>query len=313
MAENKTDEKRKIKTMIQNTAFKIVGGNREVFEDDIKEFSFVIRKSDLSLFPEHHCMWHWHPEFEVSMVMEGEVTFAVPGMSTTLKKGDAIFVNTNVLHESYTIKGAECVSYSCLFRPEILVGTSSSLLEEKYILPVITDRNLQSYVMHPDKMSTIAMLKDLYEIVDLYNEESFGYEFEIRAKLSRFWCRLIEETAESRSTAPLLHEEDGNRVRRMMEYIHENYSEKISADDIAAAADIGARESARCFQRTIGMSPFDYLTDYRVRMAAIELLRTDDTILDISERCGFNSVSYFGKVFRNMMNCSPREYRTGKD
>ena len=53
----------------------------------------------------------------------------------------------------------------------------------------------------------------------------------------------------------------------------------------------------------------DYLNQYRVRMAANELMTSIKPIAIIGEECGFASDSYFGKIFRQYMNCSPREYR----
>ena len=53
----------------------------------------------------------------------------------------------------------------------------------------------------------------------------------------------------------------------------------------------------------------DYLNQYRVRMAAEELKTSSKSISAIGEECGFASDSYFGKIFRQYMNCSAREYR----
>ncbi|WP_243117307.1 helix-turn-helix transcriptional regulator [Muricomes intestini] len=46
-----------------------------------------------------------------------------------------------------------------------------------------------------------------------------------------------------------------------------------------------------------------------MRAAAKMLLQTNDSIMDIGEKCGFSSNSYFGKVFRESLGCTPKEYR----
>ncbi|MGI6012074.1 MAG: helix-turn-helix transcriptional regulator [Ruminococcus sp.] len=63
--------------------------------------------------------------------------------------------------------------------------------------------------------------------------------------------------------------------------------------------------------------PFGYELEIRsllsrIQMAAQMLLRSSDSITEISEKCGFSSDSYFGKIFRERMKVTPREYRKNR-
>ena len=69
------------------------------------------------------------------------------------------------------------------------------------------------------------------------------------------------------------------------------------------------RECTRCFSRTVALSPFEYLNRFRIRTAAGMIMESDDSIHMIAEKCGFSSDSYFGKMFRELMGMTPREYR----
>ena len=80
-------------------------------------------------------------------------------------------------------------------------------------------------------------------------------------------------------------------------------------EDIAASAGVSQRECLRCFRKNVGCTPFEYLNTYRIQQAAIQLIQTDRSILDIAVSCGFSTGSYFGKKFREVMHCTPREYR----
>lgn len=95
-----------------------------------------------------------------------------------------------------------------------------------------------------------------------------------------------------------------------MRYVQEHYMEQITVENIARAANIGKRECSRCFQRSIRMTPWSYLRDFRVQAAARMLLRTSDTVTEIGEKCGFRSDSYFVKAFRESLNMTPGN--TGK-
>ena len=85
--------------------------------------------------------------------------------------------------------------------------------------------------------------------------------------------------------------------------------EKISVEEIAASVNISSRECNRCFSRSIGISPNKYVKEYRIRTAVQMLQQTNDSILSISESCGFSTVSYFDKVFQEFMGVTPKNYR----
>lgn len=99
----------------------------------------------------------------------------------------------------------------------------------------------------------------------------------------------------------------------MIGFVEEHYGEKITLQEIAQSAGLGERECGRCFSRSIGMPPIEYLNRYRIRQAARLIVQTSDPIGQIAEQCGFSSDSYFGKMFREQMGCSPREYRKRKE
>ena len=96
----------------------------------------------------------------------------------------------------------------------------------------------------------------------------------------------------------------------MLDYIHNHFAENISLTEIAKVAGIGERECLRCFQRTIQLSPMQYLLKYRIMRGADLLLQNPaSSISEIAGLCGFDSPSNFAKMFKRFYNTTPREYR----
>ena len=95
----------------------------------------------------------------------------------------------------------------------------------------------------------------------------------------------------------------------MMSFIQENYVEKLTLEQIADAASISTRECLRCFRESIRQSPTDYLIEYRVQVAKKLLETTNLSITEIALRCGFNSNSYFTKIFHRSCGKTPNAYR----
>lgn len=63
------------------------------------------------------------------------------------------------------------------------------------------------------------------------------------------------------------------------------------------------------FHKHLGVSPHQYLLNYRLRLARIRLAGSDDNIKTISEECGFENLESFYRAFRRTSGMPPGEYR----
>ena len=139
---------------------------------------------------------------------------------------------------------------------------------------------------------------------------AFGYEFTVREQVSRILLnvfQIFEEILRLPRQAP---DGDTLRMEKMLEYIHSHFSDSVGLKEISGAAHIGERECLRCFRRTIGDSPIQYLLKYRLMRGAEMLLSEPErSISHISSACGFDYPGYFAKQFKRFYQYSPREYR----
>lgn len=99
------------------------------------------------------------------------------------------------------------------------------------------------------------------------------------------------------------------RTQKMLSFIHSSYHLPISLADIARSAGISKSEASRCFQACLHTSPVSYLLSFRIRMARHALSTDQGTTEQISAACGFQSASYFCRMFRRYTGMSPRQYR----
>ena len=98
--------------------------------------------------------------------------------------------------------------------------------------------------------------------------------------------------------------------QQMLTYIYTHYAESITLADIARAADISRSEAGRCFKAYLGCSPVDALIKYRLQTAYRLISDTTLTLQEISHACGFNSVNYFSRQFRQTYGYAPSQNRT---
>jgi len=296
--------------MINRSEFKLDNKRREILPSYSEELPFSCIQATLDSFIGRGL--HWHSALEIDYVIDGTIEYQIASRETVvLKKGDAIFINSNIMHSAKAAKRDSVGNiFAFLFGSHFLSGIIGGLLDQKYVLPLHQNPNVPFYVLHPDCPEHIHVLELLLRLPKLAEEEEYGYEFEMRSVLCRAWLILIKET--DRIPCNKLKgggREDSERLKKMAQYIQEHYMEKISLSQISAAAGLSERECTRCFRRNVHMTPILYLNHFRVRMAAQMLLHTNESIFSISELCGFNSCSYFGQVFREMTGKTPFAYR----
>lgn len=294
--------------MIYTSKIKTDQRSQEILPGDFEERMLMCLKSNLDRYTHRTIPWHWHDTFEIDYMISGSMEIRTPDRVVPVKQGDIVFINQGIMHEFQGTGEDECTAYAIQVDMHLLSGVYNSKIERKYILPM-KDSGLDCVVFSPDTNTRLAMAQSVLNAVDLLKNEPFGYEMQVRSELSNFWIQLLKETKELRSNAVKNSNPDKERIKKMMSFVHKHYSEKITLEQIAGAAGISARECGRCFDRCLGMSPIKYITEYRLHIAAEKLLETDDSIMNISEACGFSSSSYFGKTFSEEMGCTPREFR----
>lgn len=269
---------------------------------DYPDFPVYIRKALLSLYPNYAAESHWHDDIELIAVLSGHMMYNVNGEIVRIDKGEGIFVNARQLHYGFSDDMTECEFICILFHP--LVLCNSKMFDEKYVSPLIHFG--RPYILFSEGGSW--QDKAVYYMREIYNRSSdVGAPLIVQGNLHLLWSGIVANT-----DMGLLKGQRDSRLstlKEMIEFIYNNYSEKIILEDIAAAGHISKRSCGNIFLRYLNQTPIYFLTDYRLRKS-IELMKTTDkTILEISIDVGFSGASYYAEAFRKHFGKSPVQYR----
>ena len=227
-----------------------------------------------------------------------------------LAQGDALFINAGQLHMICSSESTMCCrSYAILFAPE-LIASGDSLIFERYIRPVTDNTKLPFIVFRSSESEHSDILRLIGRIVEIYQDNSSGYELALRNCLSELWLELVRKL----DSFPLHLSSRQNRqsqfrLKQMLSFIRQNYMRHITLDDIAAAALVSKSECLRCFRRRFEMTPIQYLIQCRLELAHHLLISTELSIKEVASRCGFEDAGYFGRIFRSRTGMTPAAYR----
>ena len=98
-------------------------------------------------------------------------------------------------------------------------------------------------------------------------------------------------------------------VKTSVEYIRKHYSEDLNAEILAKRCHLSTSYFYRIFTQVTDISPNEFITKTRLTAAQSLLASCDMPIVDIAERCGFNSQSYFSYIFKHHFGITPNEFR----
>ena len=97
---------------------------------------------------------------------------------------------------------------------------------------------------------------------------------------------------------------------RAVSFIHENYRRHVSLDEAADSLGFSPSYFSRTFKEHMGCTFVTYVNEVRIQAAKSELISTDKDIAEIAESVGFDSVSYFIRVFKRETSMTPGNYRS---
>lgn len=245
---------------------------------------------------------HFHDDIEVVSVIHGQMAYCVNGTKIVLNQGDSLFINSNQLHYSTTTNDDKARYNLFIFHPRILCASNE--VERKYIKPISEDSSVQ-YILFKKGTPNADKLYDLsFDIIA--DVES---EFYTTMNYYEFWSILLHWQRENINTSSNYSDNQINTLKIMLTFIHTEYMNPITLNDIAMAGSVSKTFCNNLFHKYTSQTPIEALTRFRVSKVA-ELLRTTDmSMTDLAFETGFSGASYMSEMFKRYYGVSPREYK----
>jgi len=99
------------------------------------------------------------------------------------------------------------------------------------------------------------------------------------------------------------------QVDRVFAHVDNHLDARLRADELARAASLSSSHFFRCFKRSVGVTPSQYVTQRRVDLACQMLLATEQPLPQIALACGFCDQAHFTRVFRRWVGETPNVWR----
>ncbi|SMF84674.1 AraC-type DNA-binding protein [Paenibacillus uliginis N3/975] len=247
---------------------------------------------------------HWHDELQFVYIVRGEALFQINDEEMVIRQGEGLFINSGCLHMAEDWNDTRC-TYICLnVSPQFVLPKE---LHASYVYPYIQATNVPYYFLNPNESFGKEILDAIVKINQCIQKKPPRYEIDISVMLTFIWRSIVSNTPqiENDQTENMSYQ----RIKRMLNWIHQHYTEKIRLEDIARVGQLSRSETCRYFKRMIKTSPLSYVIEYRIQQSLDLLRRPESNVTEVAYQVGFNSTSYFIDKFSKSMNMTPLAYK----
>lgn len=250
-----------------------------------------------------HSSFHWHYDYELILVLKGELLINISPKQSVLKTGDILFVNSKSVHE---IQHTEKENL-CLF-----------IQLSKYLFTDPADAG-SSYFFYLNSTDKSKLPKNGFEKYRKLAAE-IGYEFQKNTldgmyRTKSYIYMLVADMFEyvlhdiHQESAGSVHTEDLDLLMNIIAFFSKNYRNDNPAKEYCESNGLSNKTLYRFMKKYIGISPEELILQNRIESSKYLLKYTDKSIPYISSECGFGSENTFYRVFKNKVGVTPSGYR----
>ncbi|NLP15435.1 MAG: AraC family transcriptional regulator [Clostridiales bacterium] len=250
---------------------------------------------------------HFHNEYEIYYLLNGERYYFIEKQIYHVKKGSLVFIDRNQIHKT--------VGVNSNYHDRILILISAD--EIGPILDLCDNFEVASFF---NKNYGIIDLNEagqkyveglLFFIIREMKMKQSNYDFIVKMKLAELLIYGTRCKSGENSTlinAPV-ETEKYKKINEIAKFISENYHESISLANIAEDFYISKCYLSRIFKEVTGFTVNEYINITRIKRAQQLLEQSEYNITEIADIVGYESITYFEKVFKKFLETSPLKYR----
>lgn len=278
---------------------KYLDGTKEIvaFEDDSNILCFD--NTDYEEYPVH-----WHTPVEIIMPLEGTYDIECGQCKYHLRENDILIISPGTLHYLKASHGRRIIFQAGMT-----------------LLAPFTEFESFFSIIQPALMITPEEFPEIHsEVAELLNEIKDEYFGTSTSKIAAVFSNLLKilvlvsrnfalKPGRFTDNKPTKQTEYVEKFMGVCEYINNHCTEDLSLDEVADMAGFSKYHFSRLFKEFANVSFYKYLNNRRITYSERLLLDPNINVMEAASRSGFNSISAFMRMFKQIKGCTPTEFR----
>ena len=249
----------------------------------------------------HDFSWdfHYHPEIELVFVFDGIGRRHVGNHISYYENGDLVLIGSALPHSGF--------GYGALGKhEEVVIQFNKEIIQES---------------IEFEKIHLLLQKAQFGLSFSNAVKERFKGDFRAVYHLSPWkryiWLINLLNKLASEDDFVVLNEtnyrrshfsKDQNRILRIFDFVKENYAFEIDVKTVADNCSLTLPAFCNYFKKTFGVSFTDFLNEYRINQSCL-FLTEGQSVTNVAYLCGFNSLSYFSRLFKELKKITPTEFQ----
>lgn len=245
---------------------------------------------------------HWHEALELIFVLNGSGVVIINGKKYCLNSEEICLVNSNEIHTTFLKDGG-------IF---LVIQISYNFIKENNGQKEVQFQQIFNYLTVPECQTITNDIRIVLLEILMYSIEKKKYnELQIKSRLYSLLYILLNNFKEANKSACIAteKEEKRERLKKIINYIDENFHKDISVGEIANIEHFSISYLSKFFKANTGLSLKEYIIKKRLEHAMKDILSTDLSLLQIALKNGFSDEKSLIKYFKKFYNMCPSQFR----
>ena len=252
--------------------------------------------------------WHYHPELEITYVIQGKGTRLVGDHVFEFQAGDFVLLGPNLPHtwitdDEFNQKEEDVKVIVIQFHPALFHENTWAIPELHQIRKTLEEAKRGLFYSH----KTVSQI-DTYvkQMLDATGFERFHL---LLSLLQRLGNSGEFHPLASQLYTPTIGKGSEERILNVCRYIHDHFTEPVELEMVAGIANMNASAFCRFFKKFTGKTLLEYVNDLRIGKACNMLMEEKLSISEIAFISGFNNLTHFNRSFLKRKGTTPSSYR----
>ena len=258
----------------------------------------------------HPAIPNHHECFEITYILGGTGSFTIGGRKYSAAPGDIFAVGSRTFH-LLEADNERLENLTIYFMPELIHVPGASDMNIEYLLLFTPEQQRFSAKVNVGAPDARRVLEILGSMADALSSRPPFYRIAAKNCL----CTILHLLNQSAAFAPVASDQvhlrlrDIQRLQPAFDRIHERFSGKLALLELGEATGMSVTNLCRYFKRVTGQTVSEYVKRYRIDRAKELLVGDEHSITWIAYEVGFESHSYFDRIFHQLTHMTPQDFR----
>lgn len=251
---------------------------------------------------------HLHNAVELLYIRQGSYTAYLDGTAYLLFPGDLILFCSNSIHCTLSGPEPENSYYVIKINPSVLLKLVGQEQAVRYVMRFSLNRPEYRCMWSRDVLQQhTKILSAIHNLIEEFRNSSYGSDLAMKLQTTELLLQILRSDEPTQTEKDDLSKEVTGRIFEAMTYVREHFSEDIDEKELSRNLGMSYSYFSRSFRRVTGRSFRQYLNATRVDHAEQLLLTTNQSVTEVASLCGYNHVSYFISVYRQLKGRTPKQ------